>query len=85
MDELILGFIGAGNMNSAILNGVLSQGLVAPGQVWLSNRSEGKLTSFQKRGVHTTTDNRRVAEQASVIVLGVSPRCLGMCFPDWAV
>ena len=46
MDELILGFIGAGNMNSAILNGVLSQGLVAPGQVWLSNRSEGKLASF---------------------------------------
>ena len=81
MDELILGFIGAGNMNSAILNGVLSQGLVAPGQVWLSNRSEGKLASFQERGVHTTTDNRRVAEQASVIVLGVKPQMFGDVLP----
>ena len=83
MDELILGFIGAGNMNSAILNGVLSQGLVAPGQVWLSNRSEGKLASFQERGVHTTTDNRRVAEQASVIVLGVTWALMGSFSELW--
>lgn len=78
MDDLVLGFVGAGNMNGAILRGLLKQGLVPPERVWLSNRSPEKLTPFAELGVHTTTDNQTVARQADLIVLGVKPQM----FPD---
>lgn len=41
--NMVLGFIGAGNMNGAILSGVLKQGIVMPDKVWLSNRHQEKL------------------------------------------
>ena len=69
MTERTLGFIGAGNMNTAILNGGLGQGSVRPEQVWLSNRHADKLSAFAAQGVHTTTDNREVAAHADLLVI----------------
>lgn len=77
-ENTVLGFIGAGNMNGAILRGVLGQGLVEPDQIWLSNRHAEKLEPFAAEGIHTTTDNTQVATQADLIVLGVKPQM----FPD---
>ena len=47
--NMVLGFIGAGNMNGAILSGVLKQGIVMPDKVWLSNRHQEKLLPFAAR------------------------------------
>lgn len=74
MASFNLGFIGAGNMSSAILNGVLDSGAAAPEQVWLSNRHEDKLDPFRQRGVHVTLDNAEVARSADIIVLAVKPQ-----------
>ena len=82
MTERTLGFIGAGNMNTAILNGVLGQGSVRPEQVWLSNRHADKLSAFAAQGVHTTTDNREVAAHADLLVLGVKPQMFGDVLPE---
>lgn len=80
----VLGFIGAGNMVSAILDGVLKSGMVPAERIWLSNRSEGKLTLWEERGVHTTLDNREVAKHAEVIVLGVKPQVFDEVLPELA-
>lgn len=82
MKKLTFGFIGAGNMNSAILNGALLGGIFSPEQVWLSNRSEGKLAPFRAKGIHTTTDNRALMEHADLVVLGVKPQMFDEVLPD---
>lgn len=74
LDRFVLGLIGAGNMNSAILDGVLSRGLIPADRVWLSNRHAEKLSRFAERGVHTTIDNREVAVRADLLILGVKPQ-----------
>lgn len=82
--NMVLGFIGAGNMNGAILSGVLKQGIVMPDKVWLSNRHQEKLLPFAVRGVHTTMDNTQVAIQADLIVVGVKPRMFPDVLPELA-
>lgn len=76
--DRVLGFIGAGNMASAILKGVLDSGLLPGDKVWLSNRHIEKTAPFAPRGVHTTADNTQVVQNAQLIVLAVKPQM----FPD---
>ena len=82
--EQTLGFIGAGNMVSAILSGVLARGLARPEAVWLSNRSAEKLSPWGERGVHVTQDNVIVAQNAQVIVLGIKPQVFPAVLPQIA-
>lgn len=63
-------------MAAAILNGVLSGDLLPVDEIWLSNRSEGKLTPFQNLGVNTTTDNQSVAQNAGLIIMAVKPQVM---------
>lgn len=81
---MTLGFIGAGNMVTAILSGVFKQGLARPEEIWLSNRSKEKLTPWAEKGVHVTTDNAVVAENAQLIVLGVKPQVFDEVLPQVA-
>lgn len=82
--ERTIGFIGAGNMVSAILTGVLRKGLTTPDRVWLSNRSAEKLESWSEHGVHTTQDNVILAQSADLIVLGVKPQVFETVLPQIA-
>lgn len=82
--QMTLGFIGAGNMVTAILCGVFKQGLARPEEIWLSNRSQEKLVPWAEKGVHVTTDNAVVAENARLIVLGVKPQVFDEVLPQVA-
>ena len=82
--EQTLGFIGAGNMASAILSGVLGRDLARPEQVWLSNRSPEKLEPWRARGVHVTLDNSEVAQNAQLLILGVKPQVMDQVLPQIA-
>ena len=79
-----LGFIGAGNMSGAILDGVLKGGLLQAEQLWVSNRHQDKLERFARLGVHTTTDNCRVAREADLVILGIKPQMFGEVLPQIA-
>lgn len=79
-----LGFIGAGNMVSAMLHGILTGALALPGDIWLSNRSPEKLERWRAQGVHTTLDNAAVAQQAELLVLGVKPQSFEEVLPQIA-
>ena len=70
----MLGFIGCGNMAQAMLKGILAKGLYAKEDIIVSRRSETVLRQIQDElGVQTTTDNRKVAAEADVLILAVKP------------
>lgn len=79
---LKLGFVGAGNMTLAILNGVLGAALLPPEQIWVSNRHIEKLAVFNAKGVHTTTDNRVVVHTSDVVILAVKPQMFDEVLPE---
>ncbi|OUS32685.1 pyrroline-5-carboxylate reductase [Thalassotalea sp. 42_200_T64] len=66
-------FIGAGNMNGAILAGMVNQGFNA-NDIMVSNPSAAKREALAEQyGVLQTSDNLVAAKFADVIVLGVKP------------
>ncbi len=70
----MLGFIGCGNMAQAMLKGILTKGIYAKEDVLVSRRSETALKEIQKQlGVTVTTDNKKVAQEADVLILAVKP------------
>ncbi|MEL0068667.1 MAG: pyrroline-5-carboxylate reductase [Gammaproteobacteria bacterium] len=69
----VIGFIGAGNINSALIGGLMASGVGAD-SIIVSNPSADKLTQLSEQyGVKTTTNNTEVAAQSDVIILGVKP------------
>ena len=74
MDGMKLGLIGAGNMASAILGGVLRQNLFPPQHIFVSDPQEEKRKALQELGVRTTTENREVAGWADLFILAIKPQ-----------
>jgi pyrroline-5-carboxylate reductase len=71
-----ISFIGAGNMASAIIGGMLESGFDAA-NIWVSAPDDGHLQSIRKQfGVSITTDNRHCAQQADMVVLAVKPQVM---------
>lgn len=75
-----IAFIGAGNMNGAVLRGAITSGIPAD-NITVSNPSLPKLEVLkQETGVHITQDNAEAVSQADIIVLGVKPQKMaGVC------
>lgn len=71
-----ISFIGAGNMASAIIGGMLESGFNAA-NIWVSAPDDGHLQSIRKQfGVSITTDNRHCAQQADMVILAVKPQVM---------
>ncbi len=71
-----ISFIGAGNMASAIIGGMLESGFDA-GNIWVSAPDDGHLQSVREKfGVSVTTDNRHCAQQADMVILAVKPQVM---------
>ena len=71
-----ISFIGAGNMASAIIGGMLENGFQAA-RVWVSAPDDSHLQTIKgKFGVSVTTDNRHCAQQADIVVLAVKPQVM---------
>lgn len=71
-----IGFIGAGNMASSLIRGLLNSG-VAPGQIVAADPVAEQLAPLAGEGVGTTTNNTEVVDDCAVIVLAVKPQVLG--------
>ena len=70
-----IGFIGLGNMASAMIGGILKKELYSAEDIIGSDKSEDSVQKAAKIfGIHTTTDNLEVAQIADVLILAVKPQ-----------
>ena len=70
-----IGFIGCGNMGSAMIGGILRQGIFSKEEIIVSNLTpEGKARNEKNLGVVTTLDNNEVVRSAKTVVLAVKPQ-----------
>ena len=73
-----VGFIGGGNMASAIIGGALSSGFLAPASIAVSDANPQAAAALaQKFGVEVLGNNREVAARSWLIVLAVKPQFYG--------
>lgn len=71
----VIGFIGAGNMATALVGGLLAKGWPAR-HIWLSDSQPAQLSVHGGRGVHTTQDNIALVEAVDILVLAVKPQVM---------
>ncbi|MCR5501706.1 MAG: pyrroline-5-carboxylate reductase [Lachnospiraceae bacterium] len=72
---MVIGFIGLGNMASAMIGGILGNGLAAPEEILGSARTKETCERIKKEyEIETTTDNVMVASNADILFLAVKPQ-----------
>lgn len=71
----IIGFIGAGNMAGAIIDGMLASGYPAD-RIWVCDRNAPKRDAFAAKGLQATDDNNALIESCEAVVLAVKPQVL---------
>jgi pyrroline-5-carboxylate reductase len=75
--EFAVGFIGAGNMATALIQGLIGAGIYAKDEICASDVDAGRRTAVKRRlGVTAAADNRSVVETARTLVLAVKPQIL---------
>lgn len=72
--QVRIGVIGAGNMGTTILEGLLDVGAAAPEQLMASDPREPRRRELEERGVRTTASNLDVARFAELLVLATKPQ-----------
>lgn len=73
-----IGFIGLGNMASAIIGGILKQGDLKKADLLGSAPSEASRERIVKDfGIEVTSDNKEVAAKSDVLFLAVKPQMAG--------
>ena len=79
-----IGFIGAGQMATALARGFVEAGLLEGEHVWASDPKEAAREAFAARvpGATTVADNRQVAAEADVLFLAVKPQQMAALFGD---
>jgi pyrroline-5-carboxylate reductase len=74
MTPLAIGFLGAGQMASALASGWLKAGLVDPSRSLAADPVPIARTKFlEVTGVQAIDSNRKVVESCDVLVLAVKP------------
>jgi pyrroline-5-carboxylate reductase len=76
MAQQIIGFIGAGNMATSLVGGMITKG-IRPARIWMSDVSQDRLDELSRQHrVHVSTDNAEIARRADVLVLAVKPQVM---------
>ncbi|KZC09896.1 PREDICTED: pyrroline-5-carboxylate reductase 2 [Dufourea novaeangliae] len=71
-----IGFIGGGNMASAIGAGLIRKGILKANNVWVSARTNRTLGFWSDLGAHATLKNGEVFDNCDVIFLAMKPHML---------
>ena len=79
MIKTTIAFIGAGNMATSLISGLIADG-IEPGLIWASNPHAEKCQQLENRfGIHVTSVNVEAAEQADVVIFAVKPKDIPIC------
>ncbi len=71
-----IGFIGCGNMATAIIKGITCNGKVPVADILVSDAMEAALKKAEELGVKTTLHNCEVVENSDIIFFAVKPQYL---------
>jgi len=72
-----VGFVGAGNMGEALINGLIKGNLCRAEQILCSDIKSERLKTIHKRyGVKGTTDNLEVVKRSDILILAVKPQIM---------
>ena len=74
-ENLTIGFIGAGNMASALIDGLLANGW-QPEHIHASDTNTETLAALANKGINTSTDNKTIISNSSTVILAVKPQVL---------
>lgn len=70
-----LGFIGCGNMATAMIKGIIGNGIAAGNEIIAADLLQTSVDKAERElHICVTTDNKEVARQAEVLVLSVKPQ-----------
>lgn len=69
-----IGFIGAGNMATAIINGLISNKAALPENINVFDLDKEKLSVMSEKGIVTLADSKEVVKNSGIIVLAVKPQ-----------
>jgi len=70
-----IGFIGAGNMGEAIINGVIKSGLCEPTEIWASDVRQARLHQLKDTyKINITDENLQILDKADIVILAVKPQ-----------
>lgn len=72
-----VGFVGGGNMATAMIRGFIAAGLFRPGEIIASDVDTAKRAQLRREmGIAVTADNAALVRAARVIVLAVKPQVI---------
>lgn len=72
---MYIGFIGCGNMASAMIKGIIESNWLDSKSIIVSNRSKEKLIKMQENySIRIESENKKVAESADLLVLSIKPQ-----------
>jgi len=74
-NKLNIAFIGAGNMATALIDGLLANGW-SPDQISASDTDQSRLDLLAGKGVSTSTDNHEAIANADAVILAVKPQVM---------
>lgn len=78
-----IAFIGAGNMGSAMIGGVVKSALIPVENIVVANRGQEKLDRIKSEfGVSITTDNRVAVRDADMVIFAVKPHIITKVFEE---
>jgi len=69
-----IGFIGAGKMGGALIEGMLRKKLVSPKNLWVCDKFVEKLALLAKKGVNISREIEPVVKNTEVIFIAVKPQ-----------
>lgn len=85
MTKKVIGFIGAGNMGSAMIGGICKSGLVAPEQVIASDYSATALKNLHSvYGICTASSNEEAVNNSDILFLAIKPNKFAEVLPSIA-
>jgi len=72
-----VGFIGAGNMATALIAGIIAKAIYNPDEIIASDKDESKLAGIKsEQNILTTQDNIEVINKSDIIFLAVKPQII---------
>ncbi len=83
MKNKIIGFIGGGNMASAIISGIIGSGLSDADHVIAADKFPAAVDCLKNNfGIQASTDNIEICSKADILFLAVKPNMFSVVIPE---